>query len=388
MDGNGSSRVYMDNAATSWPKSQNVLQAVQDYLGQCGATAGRGSYRSAVEAESWVTRARQAVAKLIGARPDEIAFCTSGTHALNAALHGMIHEGDQVVTCELEHNSVLRPLWSFAAERSIALSVAPITNAGILLNEELSQYLSESTNTLVLGHASNVTGWATDLHALSIPPQTRFVVDASQTVGYLPLDVNAAKIDVLAAAGHKGLGAIGGTGFVYVRRELQQGFAPLLRGGTGRNSHSTDAEPEWPENVEVGNLNLPGIVSMAVAAENLLADVELSEWKPAFSRLLDGLQKLSQAGVQVVGGLPTSHDLDQHVPVVSLLVDGWDVHDLAAILDSSFGIEARAGWHCAALAHRPVGTEPAGGTLRLSTGRYTTTEQVDYVLECLGSIVS
>lgn len=385
MDRQLTSRVYMDNAATSWPKSPSVLQAVQEYLSNCGATAGRGSYRSAIEAENWVSRARQAVAQLIGARPDEVAFCTSGTHALNAALHGIIRTGENVVTCELEHNSVLRPLWAMVEQGQVSLTVASIESSGIPDPEVFAQQVPATTNTVVLGHASNVTGWATDIEAVRIPGESQLIVDASQTIGYLSIDVKKLKIDVLAAAGHKGLGAIGGTGLIYVRKELQQDFLPLLRGGTGRNSHSTDATPIWPESVEVGNLNLPGVVSLAVAAEQLLEYGRLDDWRMQFTQLVDGLRELPS--VSVVGGLPESKDLDRHVPVVSLTVDGWDVHDLAAILDSSFGIEARAGWHCAALAHRPVGTEQAGGTLRLSTGRYTTSEQVEQVLESLASIV-
>ena len=386
MDSSSQRRVYMDNAATSWPKLPSVLEAVQDYLANCGATSGRGAYRSAIIAENWVGRARQAVAKLIGASAEEIAFCSNGTHALNQALYGLLKPGDEVITCELEHNSVLRPLVALRDKQGVTLKIAPSEANGVAAPGSIHSLISEQTSAVVVGQASNVTGWATDIAALEIPESTHFIVDASQTLGYLPIDVRATNISVLAAAAHKGLGAIGGTGLIYVRKDLHSGFRPLLRGGTGRKSNSIEATPEWPEMVEVGNLNIPGIISVAVAAEHLLEDPEYQDqWRPAFRQLFQGLSQMPE--VQIVGA-GEAENLAKHLPVVSLQIEGWDAHDLAAILDSSFGIEVRAGWHCAALAHRAVGTEADGGTLRLSPGRYTTAAEVTYVLESLKSILT
>ncbi len=171
-------------------------------------------------------------------------------------------------------------------------------------------------------------------------------------------------------------------------KPLQADFRPLIFGGTGRVSESIDHTPDWPQVVEVGNLNMPGVVTMAVAAQELLQSKDFTEsWQPSFRRLVAGLHQFPQ--IQLIGFQDHLDQLDgaARVPVVSLLVDGWDVHDLAAILDTSFGIEVRAGWHCAALVHADVGTAHASGTLRLSTGHTTTFEDVDYVLAAMGEVL-
>lgn len=313
-------------------------------------------------------------------------MCTSGTHALNAALMGLLRPGDHLLTTAMEHNSVLRPIAALERTLGIQVSHAPSDSSAIADVKRAAEWLRPNTKLLVVGHASNVTGAVQSLEPwreLARQCGAALVVDASQTLGYLPLDVQAMGIDVLAAAGHKGLRALPGSGLLYVKPELQSHVQPLMFGGTGRASEQLDGGQGWPSAIEVGNLNLPGAISMAVAAEDLLADAsQWSIWQTAFDRLIEGLSSIN--GLHLVGypGLLSA----ARVPLVSLLAEQWDVHDLAAVLDTSFGIETRAGWHCAALVHAALGSIDTGGTLRLSTGHTTTLAEVEITISALNTI--
>jgi cysteine desulfurase/selenocysteine lyase len=391
-------RIYLDNAATSWPKRQSVLDAAWRFARDCGATAGRGSYGSSIQAQRHLEDARLRLAQLIGSRdPGTIAFCNSGTHALNAALAGVLRPGDHVIATQMEHNSVLRPLRHLTLARGIKVDYAPCDFVGLSSISAAENLVTRQTRWIVVGHASNVTGAVHDLAAwsqLASDAKARLIVDASQTLGYHPLDVEATGISLLAAAGHKGLGGLAGSGLLYASAELHADFQPLLTGGTGVQSESIEAETSWPHVVEVGNHNLPGIVSMGQAARELVSEslcepvAWQTHWRKIMDRLISGLRSI--ASVTLVGYPPNQNAVPSvdRVPLVSLLVDQWDVHDLAAILDTQFGIEARSGFHCAALVHKPIGSHSSGGTLRLSPGHSTTPQQIDTTIDALRQIVS
>jgi cysteine desulfurase family protein len=374
-------RIYLDHAATSWPKLPSATAAALDFIQNCGATSGRGSYRSAQVAEGWLADARMAVARLINAPNSScIAFCSSGTHALNAGLHGLLREGDHVVTTAIEHNSVLRPLSQLVAAGRIKLTVVDCTASGIVNAAAIEAAIEPKTRWIVVGHASNVTGSVQAIEPIADVARVHgagLIVDASQTLGYLPIDVVKMGIDVLAAAGHKGLRAWPGTGVLCVSAKFQTGLRSLMSGGTGSSSELIDVAPKWPQSVEVGNLNLPGIVSLAVAARE--ADT-LQAWRPLYRELLSGLKTIS--GVR----LYAASDETTAIPVVSFTLEGWDNHDLASVLDANFGIEARAGLHCAALVHNFIGTHSVGGTLRMSLGHDSTLAEVEATLGALRTI--
>ncbi len=363
------------------------MQAAFEFVRDCGATAGRGTYQSSAVAERWLNLARVNLAKLIGAASGEsIAMCTSGTQALNAALVGLLRPGDHLLTTAMEHNSVLRPLAAMEHSLRIQVSHAPVNSMAIADVAHAAELVRPNTKLIVVGHASNVTGAVQPLQPWSDLARqcgAVFVVDASQTLGYLPIDVQAQGIDVLAAAGHKGLRALPGSGMLYVNRKLQPQIRPLMYGGTGRASEQLDGGQEWPSAIEVGNLNLPGVISMAVAASELLEDsTSWSIWQAPFERLVQGLGSIN--GLHLVG-YPSLLSAER-VPLVSLLTERWDVHDLAAVLDTSFGIETRAGWHCAALVHPALGSADSGGTLRLSTGHTTTLAEVEITISAFHEI--
>jgi cysteine desulfurase / selenocysteine lyase len=390
-------RIYLDNAATSWPKDEQALQAAWDFMVECGASAGRGAYSSSQKADRWLADARLNVSRLIGAEEARsVAFCSSGTHALNAALAGVLQSGDHVITTQIEHNSLLRPLRRSQQLAQIQLDFARSDHRGMADIDHARSLVKPNTRWLVVGHASNVTGAVQPLQPwrnLADQCGAKLLVDASQSLGYLPINVVQQGIDLLAAAGHKGLRALPGTGLLYVSSELQTKFQPLMTGGTGLTSESLEPSAAWPQTVEVGNYNLPGIVSMAVAAAGLNAqtpeaiDSWQNIWRLPFRTLVQGLSRIQ--GVHLIGydlPLDPNHDQPERVPLVSIGVDNWSVHELATVLDSVFGIEVRAGYHCSALVHQAIGSQPEG-TLRLSPGHTTTTAEIEQTLNSLQEIV-
>lgn len=382
-------RIYLDNAATSWPKHQAATLAAAEFIANCGATAGRGSYASSLVADGWLTDARREIGTLLGARAAEIAFCSNGTHALNAAVHGILRPGDHVITTSAEHNSILRPLDSLRTQHGVDIDVLPADSQGRASASEGAVLLRPTTRAICIGHASNVTGSVVDLtpwRQLADRSNALLVVDASQTLGYQPINVAECGIDILAAATHKGLRALHGTGILCVKQSLQEAFSPLLLGGTGMQSENIQPSGKWPYTVEVGNLNLPGIVSIAVAAKALnAAPASITAWHNCYLRLLEGLQSI--AGLTLIG-LDDPINIAQRIPVLSLKAAGWQPHDLASVLNDFHQIEVRAGLHCAALIHENLGTQTTGGTLRLSPGHSTTADDIDSTLDAFRKILS
>ena len=389
-------RIYFDQAATTWPKLPEAVAAAEHFVHNCGATSGRGAYSSARAADRWITDARRNLARLVGAADSsDVALCTSGTHALNAILLGSLRQGDHVITSAIEHNSVLRPLEHLRRARGVEVSVAPCDDGGRVDIDAARQMFRPATRAVVLSHASNVTGCKQDLalwSQLAHQHDARFIVDVSQTLGYLPISISQLGIDVLASAGHKGLGALAGSGFLVFTPEIQPELEPLMFGGTGTSSEQLDHVPAWPQSVEVGNLNLPAVVSMAAAAEVWLRDSgeEMFRWQEPLNRLVAGLKNSQKADeLRLIG-----HTTEQEpgaaatwLPIVSLELKNWDIHEAAAVLDANFGIETRAGFHCAALVHSALGTQASGGTLRLSLTHHTPLVDVDDVLHSLQSML-
>ena len=386
-------RIYLDQAATSWPKSTAVIIAVQEYLVQCGAAGGRGQYHSARTAQQWIDRARLAIAQLIHADDaSSIALVSSGTHALNEALHGCLKPGDHVITTAIEHNSLLRPLNRLRAAGMIEFDVVGCDPNGWIDPDDIFRLWRNNTRLVAVNHASNVTGAVQRIDAIGQQVRARdglFLVDAAQTLGYLPIDVQASHVDYLAAPVHKGVGAILGTGILYGSSRCRNAHRPLMAGGTGTASETLEPELVWPSKVEVGNLNLPGIVSIAVAAERFRG----MDWKERRekieSQLLRYQNGLSQIeGLKIIGPRVKSSVEEElrQVGVISLVAEKIAATELAAILDSHFGIEVRSGFHCAAAIHHYLGTETEG-TVRISFGPERDIEAEQFFLEAIQQIL-
>lgn len=386
-------RLYFDNAATSWPKPDCVYEAVDRYQREIGASAGRGSYTSAIEAQRIVDSARRNCAQLIGVSdPSRIIFTANGTDALNLAIHGCLRKRDHVVTTDVEHNSVLRPLYLAQENLEIALQYARCDQQGYVDLEHLQQLIDSGTNLVAITHASNVTGAVQPLAEISEIVRSSgatLLVDAAQTAGHLPIDVEKLGIDLLASSGHKGLLGPLGTGLLYVREGLEELLNPHRQGGTGVDSISASQPKAMPERYEAGNLNVPALAGLAASTDFLLTESveKIAAHEQALTRqLISGLQAVS--GVEVFGPPADS----PRASVVSFRGAGYDPQDwnpqeLAATLDATAGLECRAGLHCAPRMHQSIGTADSGGLVRLSLGWSTTAEQVDTVLSVIASIL-
>lgn len=377
--------IYLDNAATSFPKPPEVPQAMADFLARSAGNPGRSGHALALAAQSAVAETRRLLASLFGVRdPTRIAFALNTTDALNMALWGLLRPGDRVVTTSVEHNAVVRPLTALA-ERGVAVARVPCAPDGTLDLDDLSHALDAGPTRLVaMTHASNVCGTILPVREaarLAHEHGAALLVDAAQTAGVLPIDVSEMEIDLLAFPGHKGLLGPTGTGGLYVSPKVR--LSPLRQGGTGTHSEEERQPEEMPEALEAGTVNTVGIAGLGAAVRVLerwgMANIQAHEARLT-ARLLAGLEDLK--GVKVQG----TTDPRRRVAVVSLTMQGWEPVDLGAALDSSFGIAVRPGLHCAPLAHRTLGTYPRGA-VRLSPGCLTTEGDVDQALAALCELV-
>jgi cysteine desulfurase family protein len=381
-------RIYLDNAATSWPKPPAVYQAVDDYQRNNGAAAGRGVYQSAQGAERIVSQCRLRVAQLLGAKsPDQIAFTLNGTDSLNLALHGILRPGDHVVTSVCEHNSILRPLRWLASSHQIQIDYVRCNAQGVLDPDEVRKTLRPHTRLVALTQASNVTGAVQPLEEIGkvmAEHEALFLVDAAQSLGHFPVQVNALRCDLLAAPGHKGLLGPLGTGILYFATGLESQLQPHRQGGTGTRSDD-DIQPEsLPDRYESGNANVPGLAGLSAGIgwlqEQGLANLHADEQQLTAS-LLEGLGSID--GITLYG----PSNAQPRVGVVSFQVRGFDPQEVAAALDSTAGIEVRSGLHCAPRMHEAMGTCPSG-TVRASVGPFTTQADIVAVVEAVRELAA
>ena len=371
--------IYMDNGATSFPKPPGVWEAMELFLREIGGSPGRSGHRLSQEAARVVFDCREQVAALFGVKDSRrVAFTLNATEALNTALLGILGRGDRVVTTSMEHNSVMRPLRDLARSRGILLEVVPSDSAGRPDLQALEGALSVRTRLLVVNHASNVTGAVAplgDIGALARKAGTLLVVDAAQSAGVIPIDVERDSVDLLAFTGHKSLLGPQGTGGLWVREGVE--VEPLCRGGTGSNSELEEQPTFYPDHLESGTLNAVGLAGLRAGVDFILGkgvDVIGQRDKALTGRLLKGLETVP--GIRVYG--PGGDE--ERTAVVSFAIDGMVPSEVGFLLDEAFGILARVGLHCAPGAHQTIGTYPAG-TVRLSPGFFTTEGDIDRTIE-------
>lgn len=382
-------RIYLDNGATSWPKPAEVYNAVDSWQRANGTAAGRGTSTAAQETDRAVEQARRAVAAILGTpHYKQVVFTLNGTDALHLAIQGLVRPGDHVVTTVVEHNSVLRPLKALGDPRGVAVTHVGCDAQGVVSAKAVLAAINSKTKFVVVSHASNVTGALQPIGEIGAELRKRditFVVDGAQTLGEIPLNVDALSCDLFAASGHKGLLGPLGTGILYVRPGIEERMKSIRTGGTGTDSGSLVQPPQMPEKYESGNLNVPGIVGLGEGARWLAGQGIVNLRQKGLeltARLLGGLTEVR--GVSLVG--PPS--AVERVGLVSVVVDGYDPQEVAAILADRYGIETRAGLHCAPLVHRALGTDSRGGTLRISFGPFNTADDVDAVIGALGEIAA
>jgi cysteine desulfurase family protein len=375
--------IYLDNAATSWPKPPGVVRAVSAALIRCAGNPGRTSHHAAMDGAALIQECRERLAQLFGiANPLRVCFAFNATDALNLAIKGMLSPGDHAICSSMEHNSVWRPLTALA-ERGVEFSVAEAPPSGIVDVASVERLLRPNTRLIVMIHASNVNGAIQPVAAIGQLARARgiaLLVDAAQSAGAIPIDVEAMKIDLLAFPGHKGLLGPQGTGGLYVSERVNP--RPLKEGGTGSESNSPLQPSYYPDRLESGTLNLPGIAGLNESVRYLmkkgLAQIARSE-AALTERLLTGLASLD--GVTVYGpppGLPRAS-------VVSFNIRGLDPVWVATELERVASIACRPGWHCAALAHRTQGTQETG-TVRFSPGPFTRMAEIETALGAVAEL--
>jgi len=385
-------RIYLDNAATSWPKPPAVYAAVDHYMREVGGPNGRSGYREALEANRIVERARRGVAELIGAaEPRQVVFGYSGTDVLNMAIQGVVRPGDHVVTTVCDHNSVLRPLTALRESADVTVSYVPCDGQGFVSPDDVRAALRPETRLVAVVHASNVTGAIQPIAEIGRVVrmhgggETLFLVDAAQSLGHVPIDVGRLEVDLLASPGHKGLLGPLGTGVLYIRPDVERTLRPLRYGGTGSRSDEDRQPDELPDKYEPGNHNLVGLAGLAAAVEFLqtttIERIEMHHRRLSV-RLLEGLDDI---GGLTIHGPSLAGD---RTSVVSLTLDGYDPQELAAVLEASHSIQCRAGLHCAPRMHAALGTTDRGGTLRLSPGFATTVEEIDTLVTAIGEVAA
>lgn len=375
--------IYLDNAATSHPKPETVYQAVNEVLRNIGANPGRSGHRLSLKAEYYLTQTRESLARLLDIPdPKRIVFTANATESINLGLKGLLKAGDGVITSSMEHNSVIRPL-RFLESKGILVKVVPGDLKGRIKVSEIKKAIDPNTRLIVLTQASNVTGGlmpVAEAAELARQKGILMMADAAQTAGLIPLSLEEMPIDLLAAPGHKGLMGPQGTGFLVIGPEVT--LRPLKEGGTGSRSEE-ETQPDFlPDQMESGTLNTPGLAGLGAGAEFILKQglSSIREKEASLSRMVwEGLRKIK--AVKLYG----PEEAEERIAVVSFNIKGLNPNLVASILDTAYDIAVRAGLHCAALAHRTLGTFPEG-TVRVSPGFFNREGEIEDLIRAVSEI--
>lgn len=380
--------IYLDNAATSFPKPEATLAAMIDYQQNIGGSPGRSGHGRSIEAGRVVYETREVLARLFNIDdPLRIALTKNSTEALNIALQGALKPGDHVITSSMEHNSVMRPL-RFLESRGVELSVVPCSPKGELDPGDIGKAIRKNTKMVVLIHASNVTGTILPIEAAGSLIRERgdilFCVDAAQSAGTLPIDVKKMNIDLLTFTGHKSLFGPQGTGGLYIREKLDAKIAPMMMGGTGSRSEF-EKQPEFmPDKYESGTPNTIGLAGLGAGVRFVLEQtIEAIQTKKQelASLFMVRLQDL-QGQIEIYG----PNDPAKKTAVVSFNFKNITPSDAALYFEENWGILCRPGLHCAPAAHHTIGTFPQG-TVRFSFGYFNTAQEIDQAVEAIQGLL-
>ncbi|GAA4724416.1 aminotransferase class V-fold PLP-dependent enzyme [Brevibacillus fulvus] len=376
--------IYLDNAASTWPKPAGVKEAMAEVIDHYAANPGRGGHALSKRAGKTLFQTRAQLSRLFGIKnPNNLFFFLNATQALNQAIKGYLQAGDHVISTTIEHNAVRRPLEYMRRTKNVEITYIAPREDQLFYAEDFRQAVQANTRLIVVSHASNLTGLILPVEEIgkiarehSIP----LLVDASQTAGILPIDVESMNIDMLAFPGHKGLYGPQGTGGLYINDSLE--LEPLIHGGTGSQSESVDQPQKRPERFESGTVNTVGLAGLLAGANFVLErgveEIHKHEWTLA-RMTMEGLSQLS--GIKMYGpGL----DIER-VGVVSFNIEGIDATEVSFILDQQYGIATRAGYHCTPLAHQTVGTDKEGA-VRVSFGIFNTEQDVRDLLQAVKEI--
>ncbi|MBI5345017.1 MAG: aminotransferase class V-fold PLP-dependent enzyme [Deltaproteobacteria bacterium] len=371
--------IYLDNAATSFPKPESVCRKVDIILREIGGNPGRASHRMAVHALRVIFDAREAVSRLIGA-PDSsrIVFTKNATEAINIALKGLLKPDDHVITTVFEHNSIVKTIGRLEKD-GVRVSRLKPDSRGFISPEDIEKAMRENTKMVCLAHASNVFGTLQPVEEIAAVCRRRgvlFMVDGAQTVGAFPMDVTAMGIDILAATGHKALLGPQGTGFLYLRESVEP--VPLIDGGTGEEDTILDI----PERLESGTMNMPGVGGLGAGVEFVLKEgvhrIRAHE-EALTGEIITGLKAVK--GVAIIGAPEAS----KRASLVAFNIEGVKARDAGIRYDSEFSIMLRCGTHCAPMAHMEAKTYPEGA-IRVSPGYFNTQGDIAEFLRATSEI--
>lgn len=366
--------IYLDNAATTMVKPQCVVDAVAKAMSSMG-NAGRGAHSSALDASRVVYQTRAKLAEFFHCkRPDHVIFTCNATESLNIAIRGTLEPGSHVISTELEHNSVLRPLYLVEQEKGVKISFVKADKKGNVSPGQFEELIREDTKAIVCTHASNLTGNVVDIEAVGKIAKAHgllFIVDASQTAGALPIDMERMHIDILCFTGHKGLMGPQGTGGLCIREGVE--ILPFKCGGSGVHSYEKEQPKEYPTRLEAGTLNSHGIAGLSAAIDYLnevgIPAVEAKERK---------LAKRFYDGVSAIDGITVYSDMQakEHTGVVTLNIRDYDSSMVSDALYTDYEIATRPGAHCAPKMHQALGTTEQGA-VRFSFSWFNTEQEVD-----------
>lgn len=376
--------IYLDNAATSFPKPESVYNAVDDCLRNYCANPGRGGHKLSLQSGRVLLEARILLAELFNAdSPDNVILTHNATEALNLALKGFLKAGSHVITTSMEHNSVMRPL-KILEKHGIETTIVKCNEDGEIDVDSIEKEIRKETVLIAATHASNVVGTIIpieDIGALAKRYGLTFLVDASQTAGVCKIDMEKMNISMLAFAGHKSLMGPQGTGGLCIKRGLD--LIPLQEGGTGSKSESLYQPDIMPDRYESGTHNTPGIAGLCAGVSFIKSkgiDVIKSHEQELARYFLEGLREIK--GVRVYG----TKEIEKKAPLVSINIGDIGSSEISYVLDETFDIATRSGLHCAPMAHKTIVTLEQG-TVRFSFGFFNTTYQVDAALNAIAHIV-
>lgn len=383
-------RLYLDNAATSFPKPPAVMEAMNRYASELGASPGRGVYFEAVESGRLLAECRQNINRLIGGEsPEHVIFTLNCSDALNLAIKGLVdpRQGGHAVCTAIDHNSVLRPLTEMQQRGWIDVTRVPVDpTTGLVDLDALRRAVRRDTKLIAVTHASNVTGTLQPLRQiaqlareLAVP----IVVDAAQSIGHVPIDVVADQVDLLAAPGHKALLGPLGTGFLYLRPGMEKVVQTVREGGTGSVSEELRQPGFLPDRYEAGSHNAIGLVGLNEGVKWLLRE--------GVERLHARELDLIRTFIDGVSSIETlryfgPQGVRDRVGVFSVRVEGYTPVELARALEEQFGILTRPGLHCAPLIHEAIGTASSGGTTRFSFGPFVSRQDVKFATDALAEL--
>ena len=380
------SLIYLDNAATSWPKPDSVYDFMVDFYRNNGVNPGRSGFDAAIGAGDLVEQTRAKLNDFFhGDKAERTVFCHNATDGLNLVIRGLVKKGDHVISTCLEHNSVLRPLNELERDGIIEVTWLPFDKAGFIHPEQVQEALKPNTSLVVVNHGSNVIGTAQDVGGIGkvvAGHKALYVIDASQTAGVIPINMQEMGIDVLVATGHKALMGPTGTGVIVVREHVE--IAQTRSGGTGVRSAFPYHLPEYPYRLEYGTVNLMGIAGLFSGQkwiEEQGGPMAIHEKEMLLAqKLVDGLRNVDN----VV--LYCCENLENHIATISTNVEGVEALNVGIMLDVDHNIATRTGLQCAPKAHEGIGSFDLHGTVRFSLGPFSTEAHIDAAITAMKDI--